>query len=120
MSPPTHRISPLDVLRHIASHGGAVPAGMDGSAVSAAEARQVAMQRDLGVMVSAIDPEDPASLAKVRLPLLRRIVLAEWGEGALGDQASLAMLRAVDRLVAIDPEKSDLLRRAVAMLKQSA
>jgi len=78
------------------------------------------MRRDLSHLVSTIDPENPASLAEVRLRILRRILLAEWGEAALGDYVSLVMLRAADRLVAVDPEMRDLLRRAVVMLKHSA
>ncbi|MDQ0008252.1 hypothetical protein J2T07_000411 [Luteibacter jiangsuensis] len=75
------------------------------------------MRRDLHELVSTVDPEDAVSLAEVRLPMLRRILLAEWGDAALGDYASLVMLRSVDRLVAVDPKMRDLFRRAVVALK---
>ncbi|HEV2680549.1 MAG TPA: hypothetical protein VGV14_08615 [Rhodanobacter sp.] len=106
-----HRTSLLDVLRHIASHR---------DLSSPPDVREIAMRRDLSHLVSTIDPENPASLAEVRLRILRRVLLAEWGEAALGDYPSLVMLRAADRLVAVDPEMRDLLRRAVVMLKRSA
>ncbi|MFC4762859.1 hypothetical protein [Dyella koreensis] len=113
-----HRASPIDVLRHLASQGSFEHPLQSGT--SASDARAVAMRRDLVTMVSAIDPEDPAALAQIRQPMLRRIVLAEWGEGALSDPVSLVMLRAVDRLVAIDPELRELLQRAAIVLKREA
>ncbi|TCV97795.1 hypothetical protein EC912_101812 [Luteibacter rhizovicinus] len=109
---PLHRSSLLDVLRRIESHLSLSPS-------PALDAREMVMRRDLHDLVTAVDPEDAVSLAEVRLPVLRRILLAEWGEAALGDYASLVMLRSVDRLVAMDPRMRDLLRRAVVALKHS-
>ena len=79
--------------------------------------RDMALWRELAAIARDAVLDDPASLARIRLPLLRRILEAEWGAPALRDEGTLAMLRAEDRMVAIDPEMGDLLRRAVATLK---
>ena len=78
----------------------------------------MALWRELAAIARDAALDDPASLARIRLPMLRRILEAEWGAPALRDEATLAMLRAEDRLLAIDPEMSELLRRAVAALKR--
>lgn len=80
--------------------------------------RDMVLWRELAAMAAGTRPDDPASLARIRLPLLRRILEAEWGKPALRDEITLAMLRAVDGLVAVDPEMSDVLRRAVVALKR--
>lgn len=101
---PTQRRSLLDVLRLVSdSRLRHTP-------------RDQALWRDLVVIAAQVRPDDPGALAKVRLPLLKRILVAEWGEAALHDEVALAMLRAVDRLVAVDPEMSETLRRAVVAL----
>lgn len=80
--------------------------------------RDMALWRELAAIVADVRPDHPASLSTIRLPLLRRILEAEWGAPALRDETTLAMLRTEDRLIAIDPEMSDVLRRAVVMLKR--
>ena len=73
---------------------------------------------EMGLVRAEASPDDAASLARVRLPLLRCILASEWGKPSLQDDIALAMLRAVDRLVVIDPDMHDVLRRAVATLKR--
>jgi len=80
--------------------------------------RDMALWRELAALAADARPDDPASLARIRLPLLRRILEAEWGAPALRDELALAMLRAEDRLIAVDPELSDLVRRAVLALRR--
>ncbi|MGO4703867.1 hypothetical protein [Dyella sp. 2RAB6] len=78
----------------------------------------MALWRELAVIAADARPDDPASLARIRLPLLRRILEAEWGVPALRDELALAMLRAEDRLIAVDPEMRDVLRRVVLTLRR--
>jgi hypothetical protein len=114
MTVPYQRPSLIDILRHIAS--GVAP--MPGHAGSPArEAGEIAMKRELADLLRAIDPDDRASLENIRLPMLRKILLAEWGELALSDPSLQVMLRAADRLVAVDPKMQETLRRAVIALK---
>jgi hypothetical protein len=114
MTMPYQRPSLIDILRHIAS--GVAP--MPGHAGSPArEAGEIAMKRELADLLRAIDPDDRASLENIRLPMLRKILLAEWGELALSDPSLQVMLRAADRLVAVDPKMQETLRRAVIALK---
>lgn len=80
--------------------------------------RDLALWRELAAIAADARPDDPASLARIRLPLLRRILQAEWGAPALRDELALAMLRAEDRLIAVDPEMMDVLRRAVIALRR--
>ncbi len=80
--------------------------------------RDMALWRELAAIVADVRPDHPASLSTIRLPLLRRILEAEWGAPALRDETTLAMLRTEDRLIAVDPDMSDVLRRAVMMLKR--
>jgi len=75
------------------------------------------MKRELGHLLKETDPDDPASLESIRLPMLRKIALAEWGELALSDPSAQAMLRAADRLIAVEPKIQETLRRAVIVLK---
>ena len=75
------------------------------------------MKRELGELLKDTDPDDPASLESIRLPLLRKIALTEWGELALSDPSSQVMLRAADRLIAVEPKIRETLRRAVIALK---
>ncbi|BDU22119.1 hypothetical protein DYGSA30_35760 [Dyella sp. GSA-30] len=91
---------------------------MPGHAGSPArEAGEIVMKRELADLLTAIDPDDRASLENIRLPMLRKILLAEWGELALSDPSMQVMLRAADRLVAVDPKMQETLRRAVIALK---
>ena len=78
----------------------------------------MALWRELADLVAQTRQDEPASLARIRLPLLRRILEAEWGAPALRDEVMLAMLRIEERLLAIDPELNEILRRAVATLKR--
>jgi len=80
--------------------------------------QDMALWRELAAIAADAKPDDPVSLARIRLPLLRRILEAEWGAPALRDEMTLAMLRTEDRLVAVDPELCDVLRRAVMALKR--
>lgn len=80
--------------------------------------RDLLLWNELAIIAAEASPDDPASLARIRLPLLRCILATEWGKPALQDDIALAMLRAVDRLVVIDPDMHDVLRRAVATLKR--
>lgn len=75
------------------------------------------MKRELGHLLKETDPDDPASLESIRLPMLRKIALAEWGELALSDPSAQVMLRAADRLIAVEPKIQETLRRAVIVLK---
>lgn len=75
------------------------------------------MKRELADLLREIDPDDQASLESIRLPMLRKILLAEWGEPALSDPSSQVMLRAADRLIAVDPKMHETLRLAVIALK---
>lgn len=77
----------------------------------------MAMKHELADLLREIDPDDPASLESIRLPVLRKILTAEWGELALSDPSSQVMLRAADRLIAVDPRMQETLRRAVVALK---
>jgi hypothetical protein len=97
-----------DVLRLVA----------DARTLSYQHPRDLLLWRDLAAIAAEAAPGDAASLARVRLPLLRCILVSEWGKPALQDDIALAMLRAVDRLVVIDPDMHDVLRRAVATLKR--
>lgn len=91
---------------------------MPGHAGSPArEAGEAAMKRELTDLLKEIDPDDRASLESIRLPMLRKILLAEWGELALSDPSAQVMLRAADRLIAVDPKMQETLRRAVVALK---
>lgn len=80
--------------------------------------RDLALWRELAAIAAEAKPDDPASLARIRLPLLRRILEAEWGAPALRDELAMAMLRAEDRLIAVDPEMTEVLRRAVLVLRR--
>src|ERR1700761_580056 len=114
MTVPNQRASLIDILRHIAS--GIAP--MPGHAGSPArEAGEIAMKRELGDLLKETDPDDPASLESIRLPMLRKIALAEWGELALSDPSAQVTLRAADRLIAVEPKIQETLRRAVLVLK---
>ena len=75
------------------------------------------MKRELGHLLKETDPDDPASLESIRLPMLRKIALAEWGELALSDPSAQVTLRAADRLIAVEPKIQETLRRAVIVLK---
>ena len=75
------------------------------------------MKRELGDLLKETDPDDPASLESIRLPMLRKIALAEWGELALSDPSAQVTLRAADRLIAVEPKIQETLRRAVIVLK---
>jgi hypothetical protein len=108
MAWPTQRRLLPDVLRLVA----------DSRTRPYHSSRDMALWRELAAIVADAKPDDPASLAEVRLPLLRRILEAEWGAPALRDEIALAMLRAVDQLIAVDPEMNDVLRRAVTTLKR--
>jgi hypothetical protein len=83
----------------------------------AQEAGDMAMKRELADLLREIDPDDPSALESIRLPMLRKIWLAERGEQALADPPSQVMLRAADRLIAVDPKMRETLRRAVIELK---
>jgi hypothetical protein len=114
MTVSNQRPSLIDILRHIAS--GVAP--MPGHAGSPArKAADMAMKHELADLLREIDPDDQASLERIRLPMLRKILLAEWGELALSDPSSQVMLRAADRLIAVDPKMQETLRRAVIALK---
>jgi hypothetical protein len=115
-----HYVSPIETVRRLASGEIAAAVISHGVVPFAQEDSEHAMRRDLSKLVASVDTEDRASLDMIRLPLLRKIVLWEWGESALTDHFAMALLRATDRLIAIDPEMRKLLRRAVVALKKSS
>ncbi|MEV8518368.1 hypothetical protein ABZR86_01075 [Dyella marensis] len=108
MAWPIRRRSLLDVLRLVA----------DSRTRPYHSPRDMALWRELAELVAQTRQDEAISLARIRLPLLRRILAAEWGAPALHDEVALAMLRTEERLMAVDPEMGEILRRAVATLKR--
>ena len=114
MIAPNQRASLIDILRHIASGIARMP---EHAGSSTREAAETAMKCELVDLLRDIEPDNRASLESIRLPLLRKLLLAERGELALSDPSLQVMLRAADRLIAVDPKMQETLRRAVIALK---
>lgn len=108
MAWPIRRRSLLDVLRLVG----------DARTRPYHSPRDMLLWRELAELVAHTRQDELASLARIRQPLLRRILEAEWGAPALHDEIALAMLRTEESLLAVDPEMCDVLRRAVATLKR--
>jgi hypothetical protein len=111
---PNQRASLIDILRHIAN--GVAPMPWHAGSPTR-EASEIAMKRELADLLREIDTDDQASLESIRLPVLRKIMRAEWGEPALSDPSTQVMLRAADRLIAVDPKMHETWRLAVIALK---
>lgn len=116
---PTQAPSLLDALRKLGtrSKDKADSASTAENSSADAEADVASLRKELAALVAHTDPDVEASLAAVRLPLLRSILQREWGAEAAGSQEFANMVGSIDQAIANDPQLLEVVRAAVVTLK---
>lgn len=77
----------------------------------------ISLRDALRTVAAGVDPDDPASLASARLPLLRTILHARLGTDAVSDPLYGELLARLDADLTDHPSLEDMLRKAVVALK---
>lgn len=79
-------------------------------------ARQSRMNALISQRVAALDPADPQRGRKAFRIFLESVLLGEFGENLMNDQAFYTMVDEVQTMMEQDPEMADAMQRAAAAL----
>ncbi|WP_266158311.1 hypothetical protein [Dyella silvatica] len=120
---PSEASALIDALRQLgkassSKSSGRTEGGQPKQGLPDAIVEQPGLREELRTLVAAVDTDDDAAVVAIRLPMLRCILLRQWGGAAANDQAFIGMVAAIDRTISADSRLAELVRHAIRALKE--